>query len=83
MQVIKFLWKGKHKVAACGHIFGIAAVNAISGEDWRIAQIFEPAAAVWASPVDSSDPGNAHACADLQFGGCGFHDIANNLVSGN
>src|SRR3984893_17912190 len=82
-KVVEFRGKLKSEVVARHGILRIAAVDGVSGEDRRIAKIFESAAAVWAISVDTANPGNADARAGRQLGRSALHDITHDLVAGD
>ena len=68
--------------ARCG-IFGVPAVNGVSGESGRVAEVLQFVAAIPARSVSAADPRNAHAGAHGYFGGFAGDNIADNLVTGN
>jgi len=83
VQVVQFRGQFKNKVAARRGILRIAAIDGVSGEDRRIAEIFESTAAVRAISIDPANPGNTHARTERQLGRSALHNVPDDLVARN
>ena len=83
VQVVQFLRESENKVAARHGVLCISAINCVSGEDGRIAQIFETAAAVWAGSVYPANPGHTDVRAKRQLGRGTVFNNSYDLVAGD
>jgi hypothetical protein len=83
MKIIQSLWKRKHKVFASDCKFGIAAVDCVSSESRRVAEIFETMLTIPTLPVSAADPRDAYAASNGKVGIPAFHNFAYNLMTRN
>src|SRR5580692_632732 len=83
VQVVEFWRKRIDKIAARHSILRIAAIDGVSGENRRIAEILQATAAVGAISIDSADPRNTYAGSCRQLGGGSIHDVTYDLVAGD
>ncbi|CAN1721236.1 sinapyl alcohol dehydrogenase activity [Hyphomicrobium sp. 1Nfss2.1] len=68
-----------------GDVFGIAAIECVSGEFRLVAQVLSTRPAEVAAPAGEAEPGHANALADLESARFRTHRnyAANDLVPGN
>jgi hypothetical protein len=83
VEVIEFVRKLIDKVLAGYCVLGVATVDGVSGKDRRIAQVFEPATAIEAISVDSSNPGDTDASSLRQLAGRALDDLSYDLMTGD
>jgi hypothetical protein len=83
MKIIQSLGKRKHKVFAGKCIFGVAAVDCVSSESWRVTEIFETMLTIPTLPVSAADPGDAYAATNGKVWIPPFHDFTYNLMTRN
>jgi len=83
MQVIEIHRKRKDKIGARERIFRIASGYGVSREDRRITKILQTAPAVQTIPIDTSDPGDTHACTKPEVCRRSVYDFTYNLVTRN
>src|ERR1035438_4291623 len=80
MQVVEFWRERIDKIAARHSILRIAAVDGVSGENRRITEIFQAAAAVGTISIDIADPRDTYARSYRQLGGGSINDVPYDLV---
>src|ERR1039458_5280743 len=83
MQVVEPRRKWKDEIGPSEHIFRITTVDRIAGEDGRIAKVLHASAAIPASAVGAANPRNSYASAGRKVRSGAFHDVADDLMSGN
>src|SRR5271166_1972987 len=83
MKIVERRWKRKNEIGAGQRIFRIAAVDAVSGERRRVAKVLHVAAAIPATPVGASNPGDANAGAHGKLGSGACDNVADDLVAGD
>ncbi len=82
VKVIKLGRQRIDEVAARDGILRVAAVDGVSGEGGRVAEVLEAAAAIGTSAVDAAHPGNADAAAERKFWPGAVFDGADDLMAG-
>src|SRR5581483_1173144 len=83
VQIVKLVGKRKHKVGTGEGELAVASGNGISGESWRVAEVFESLLAVRTGTIGAAEPRDAHAGAVWKIVAGAIHDLAHNLVTGN
>ena len=83
VQVIEAGRQRMDEIGARDGELGVAAVDRVAGEVWRVAEIFLAAAAVGAGAVDPAHPGDADARAERQIARGASQNFADDLVAGN
>jgi hypothetical protein len=81
MGVVEGVGQRVDEVGTDEDVFGVAAVDGVAGEGGVVAEVFFVAEAEGAGAVCAADPGDAHAGACGEFGGCAFDDFAYDLVA--
>src|SRR5208337_717927 len=83
MQIVEGCGKTKNEIGAGERVFGVPAVQAVSGECRRIAEVLHVAPAVPASPVGAADPRDAYASSNRELSCGAFDDFSDDLVARN
>ena len=83
MQVVERCRKWKYEVSPRQRIFCITAIYRVAGEDGSIAKVLHASAAVPTCSVGAANPRNSNARSGRKVCGGAFHDVADNLMSGN
>src|ERR1035441_10956995 len=83
MQVVERCWKWKYEISPSKRIFRVTAIYGIAGKDGSIAKVLHTSAAVPTASVGAANPRNSDARAGRKVCGGAFHDVANDLMSGN
>src|SRR5581483_500095 len=83
VQVIEGGRQRKAKILSGGGVFGIAAIDSIASEGWRIAEIFQTATAIPAGPVNAPDPGDANPRTHGKAPAPAIHHVGHDLMPGN
>ena len=83
MQVIERARERENEIGSRERVFGIAAIDGVSGECGGIAEILETTAAIGADAVDTAQPRNAHARRQFEICGAAIGNFADNLMSGD
>jgi hypothetical protein len=83
VQIVQSFRKSKHEVLASNCIFGIAAIDRVSGERRRVAEILTAMLAIPTRPVSAADPGDAYASANRKLRIRSVHNFAHDLMTRN
>jgi hypothetical protein len=83
VKIVQFRRELINKVTACGGILRVAAIDTVSGEDRRIAKVFEPTAAIGAISINTANPRNTDAGAERQLGRSAAFNYPYDLVAGD
>jgi hypothetical protein len=83
VQVVERCWKWKYEISPSKRIFRVTAIYGIAGKDGSIAKVLHTSAAVPTGSIGAANPRNSDARAGRKVCGGAFHDVANDLMSGN
>src|ERR1017187_2921855 len=83
MQVVERCWKWKYEISPSKRIFRVTAIYGIAGKDGSIAKVLHTSAAVPTGSIGAANPRNSDARSDPALRWAAFHDVANDLMSGN
>src|ERR1700733_14016850 len=83
VQVVECCGQGKDEISTRERVFRIAAVNAVTGEGRRIAEILQASFAIGTGAVGPAKPGNTDARAEWNFLRGAADHFANDLMTGN
>jgi hypothetical protein len=83
VQIVERCRKWKYEISPSKRIFRVASIYGIAGENGSIAKILHASAAVPTASVGAANPRNSDARAGRKVCCAAFHDVADDLMSGN